>query len=970
MSSIRNRSLTVAAVGGTVLAVSLLGVPSIAAPSSGNPAAGARGPLAQEGSSRSQGNYDARQLTGTALYRADRSLATSRTASASTYYRSLGSQGMVSMDPLTHTVRNIGRTDGFLSGRSSAPARSVAMGYVRSHLADLGLRQADLSTFRLRKDYVDTLGVHHLMWSQAIRGIQVFGNGLKVNVTRHGQVVSVQGSPVSGLARLASAASTTPKLSPAAARTTAAHDVHGKPATVRVTSSRTGSRAETVWANHDYSSKVWFLTAAGLRLGWSTYVQTGGRGYQHVVDARTGSVLLRSNLSHDAAGDAYVYDNYPGAKRGGTARVVNFLKRGWLSRSSTFLNGSSVVAFSDVNDDNAVQSSEKTPVPGTKKGAQFKLKHFTSPESGFCATMVCTWDPATANSWKTNRRADATNAFYLASNFHDYLAKKPIGFNARAGNFSANGGDPVMLNTLDGANTDNGVPDGNHIDNANMSTPPDGVPPTMQMYLWHFPGVDDSVDPFVPTSGAFDASILYHEYTHGLSNRLVIDADGNGVLNTIEAGSMGEAWSDYYALDYLVTKGLLTDTSTPGQLLEGKYVAAGLHTVRTMAIDCPPGATTRGCTSGFDGSKGGYTYGDFPNIVGGPEVHGSGEIWGQTLWDLRTALGHTVADTLITRAMSLSPAEPSFLDMRNAILQADTIAYDQSHTPKIWKVFAARGMGYFAAATDGADAAPAEDFHRPPAPTTPRTSFSGTVTDPSTGDPVSGAVVQIAGLGDQFHAVTNGGGHYTIQNVFPGVYPKVVASAAGYLPDTESVDATSNTPADFSVTRDWAASSGGAQIVDFTGPDFSPACGPDKAIDTNEGLGWGSVTGQFGEPTNSFIPKYIVVDLKRPINIDKFEVNPSNTCGDAGSASTGAYKIETSTDGLTFDEAASGDFTGQPRALQDVTPTGHTTGVRYVKFWIMGNQVPNFATNCPDGNFSGCQFTDMTELAVVGSPAP
>ena len=419
---------------------------------------------------------------------------------------------------------------------------------------------------------------------------------------------------------------------------------------------------------------------------------------------------------------------------------------------------------------------------------------------------------------------------------------------------------------------------------------------------------------------------------------------------------MGEAWSDYYALDYLVTKGLLTDTSTPGQLLEGKYVAAGLHTVRTMAIDCPPGAKTAGCTSGFDGKQGRLHLRRLRrrSSVAGPRCTARGEIWGQTLWDLRTSLGHTVADTLITRAMSLSPAEPSFLDMRNAILQADIIAYDQSHTPKIWKVFAARGMGYFAAATDGTDAAPAEDFHRPPAATTPRTSFSGTVTDPSTGDPVGGALVQIAGLGDQFHAVTNDGGQYTIQNVLPGVYPKVVASAAGYLPDTESVDARTDTPADFSITRDWAASSGGARIVDFTGPDFSPECGPDKAIDTNEGLGWGSVTGQFGEPTNSFIPKYIVVDLKRPIDIDKFEVNPSNTCGDAGSASTGAYKIETSTDGLTFNEAASGDFTGQPRALQDVIPSGNTSGVRYVKFWIMGNQVPDFATNCPDGNFSGC----------------
>ena len=146
---------------------------------------------------------------------------------------------------------------------------------------------------------------------------------------------------------------------------------------------------------------------------------------------------------------------------------------------------------------------------------------FGAAASGFCTSFVCTWNPNVPNSWQTNRNADGANAFYLASNFHDYLAQAPIGFTPQAGNFSAAGGDPVLLNALDGAATG---PDGNHIDNANMSTPPDGIPPTMQMYLWHFPGTSDDPatgDPFVPTSGAFDASILYHEYTHGLSNRLV-----------------------------------------------------------------------------------------------------------------------------------------------------------------------------------------------------------------------------------------------------------------------------------------------------------------------------------------------------------------------------------------------------------------------------------------------------------------
>ena len=51
-------------------------------------------------------------------------------------------------------------------------------------------------------------------------------------------------------------------------------------------------------------------------------------------------------------------------------------------------------------------------------------------------------------------------------------------------------------------------------------------------------------------NGADDAEIVYHEYTHGLSNRLVDPATGSG-SSTAQGGAMGEAWSDWYAADYL-----------------------------------------------------------------------------------------------------------------------------------------------------------------------------------------------------------------------------------------------------------------------------------------------------------------------------------------------------------------------------------------------------------------------------------
>ncbi|MER5210258.1 M36 family metallopeptidase [Streptomyces sp. NPDC002838] len=140
-------------------------------------------------------------------------------------------------------------------------------------------------------------------------------------------------------------------------------------------------------------------------------------------------------------------------------------------------------------------------------------------------------------------------------------------------------------------------------------------------------------------------------------------------------------------------------------------------------------------------------------------MHADGEIWGETLWDLRTALGSRLTESLVTRAMELSPANPTFLDQRNAILQADTVVNGGRAHDRIWKVFAQRGMGWFAAALSGDDTRPDEDFSLPPGPDTPVVTLTGKVTDEASGTPVSGATVSISGHasgfpGADFSAVT------------------------------------------------------------------------------------------------------------------------------------------------------------------------------------------------------------------------
>ncbi|TCC20796.1 M36 family metallopeptidase [Kribbella speibonae] len=914
-----------------------------------------------------KGNYDARTPNARTTYARAAKVAGKETADAKKFRDSLGSQGVVEVDPNTGTPAQVTKLNGFLTGKSAKKATAVALGYVKAHPEVFKLSDADLSTLKLRKDYVDDLGTHHIFWSQVVDGVEVFGNGLKANVTKNGQLISVMGSPVSGLATAAQSRSAVAasKLSAAGARTAAITDVGGTTKSATATT----SGVNTKWSNGDTAKQVWFHTADGLRKGWLTYTNSGGtRFYSHVVDAQTGATLYRRNLSSEGNGDALVTDNYPGAPKGGTQRVENLTYNKWLPKNAkTLLEGTSVAAFADVNDDNQPNAGETVKVPGTKTTADYKLTPFPDAQALCSTSYICTWDPAKPDSWKTNLNQDVTNGFYLASNFHDWLAKAPISFTPAAGSFDAAGGDPVLLNALDGAATGaDGGPDVNHVNNANMNTPPDGTPPTMQMYLFGTAG-DKST---VATSSSNAADILYHEYTHGLSNRLVVDATGNSTLNSIQAGSMGEAWSDFYALDYLVSHGLEKDTTAPGEVLEGKYVTGG-GTIRTQANDCRVKAVSPNCVA-LDGSKGGYTYGDFPTIGGTPEVHASGEVWAQTLWDLRERFGRSYAVSIITRAMELSPNDPTMLDMRNAIVQADLVASGGKNADVIWTVFANRGMGWYAGVVDGGDAFPAEDFHKPPTGAT--TTVTGTVMDKDTGAPVAGALVYVgghsSGYAGDYAGSTDATGKYTITGVAPGTYPKVVVSAPGYELLVQPVKVTPGTQANFVPRRNWAAASGGGAIAGFNGPDFSSFnCGPSGAIDNAQGTGWGSTTGDDnGTPTNKMIDKHVDVKLPAAVTISAFNVDPSNTCGDPGSASTGKYRIETSADGTTWATAAEGTFDATNRGKYNlVTPTGNTTGVQYVRFWMLSPQVPDFETNCPAGAFGGCQFTDMTELQVFGT---
>lgn len=195
----------------------------------------------------------------------------------------------------------------------------------------------------------------------------------------------------------------------------------------------------------------------------------------------------------------------------------------WLSSASEFgWHGDGAQNFSTVRGNNAI--AQTNPDGGNDFWFEYRpnnsARNFEYPYSD------------TMTKPTEYRDASLTQLFYTANMYHDLLYT--LGFDEAAGNFEwtspgGNGSDFVLLNTQDGSG----------MNNANFATPPDGQLPRMRMYLWN------RTTPLRDSS--FDAGVVIHEYTHGLSNRLTGGPQNGGCLSLLESGGMGEGWSDAMA---------------------------------------------------------------------------------------------------------------------------------------------------------------------------------------------------------------------------------------------------------------------------------------------------------------------------------------------------------------------------------------------------------------------------------------
>jgi Zn-dependent metalloprotease len=538
-----------------------------------------------------------------------------------------------------------------LSAPQSDTADNVARNFLRQQAQLFALSDSGVAALKLNKEDNDQ-GTSFLDYSQRIGGIKVFEGNVQVVVNRHGEVLSVrEGFLVSGQ---------TVKLRPTlteAQGIARAFEHAGK--TVAQSFVKTHSRASksefSSFANplkpsyEDVLSQLNVVRVGdAARLAWHVFAEVGpNEWYEILVDAHTGEMLLRSNLYvFEAQGTVYIED--PDA---GPRQLVSFVgdttintTAGWMG-TSTVTTGNNVEAYLDTNADNA---------PDANNGTNLSNGHAFAPDQNFTFPFSTTVDP------RTQQAAIVTNLFYFNNFMHDFSYR--LGFTESARNFQTNnygrgglGADSVRAEAQDGSGTNN----------ANFATPPDGQRPRMQQYLFTAPTPD--------RDSSLDSDVVYHEYGHGISNRLI--GDGSTALQGIQSGAMGEGWSDYWACT-INNDGVM-----------GEYVTLDNTRGIRRAAYTVPAATVHD------------SYADV--CAGGCEVHNDGEVWASALWDLRTQLGAAITDRLVLEGMKFTPTRPSFLNARDGILQADQNLNGGANRCAIWTVFARHGMGVSAVGNDG-----------------------------------------------------------------------------------------------------------------------------------------------------------------------------------------------------------------------------------------------------------------------------
>ena len=812
-----------------------------------------------------------------------------RTAAAALLARA-GSGTRATWDERFGTLRSV-RSDGYLSTASSGPAVDVARGWLRDNASAFGLSAGQVDSLAVVRDHaLPTTGTHVVNFVQTADGVAAARGGrLNVAVAKDGRVLSYAGDPTPGASLtggwlLGEAAALLKVAGGLAPGTSYAPEATG-------TQAGYTTYANGPFGGPSYVKKATFGTRNGPVAAYKVYfIKSPSEAWEVVVDGATGRTLYRTSVvQHEDDPQGTVYDNYPGAAKGGQPRQQSFgpttsSPQGWVDLTGA--TGTGVTTLGNNADAYANWSNFIGPVDNAPRPV--------SPTGNFSYTYTNQWaatkGATVPPSYAQDLNPAATNLFYQHNRIHDdYYA---WGFTETAGNFQADnggkgglGGDAIRGLVQAGA-ASGGAPTYTGRDNAYMLTLDDGIPPWSGMFLWE-PINDAFEGPY--RDGSFDMSVIQHEYSHGLSNRYVA---GGGALGSHQAGSMGEGWADWYALNHAQVEGL-----EPTRAVVGAYVT---------------GNEVRGIRN-YDFNQNPTTFGDMGYDLTGPEVHADGEIWTATLWDLHRALvakhglakGGEIAARLVTDAMPLTAPDPSFLDARDGILTADLDRNHGDNTDLIWAVFAKRGAGASAVSATGDDTDPVPAFDHPA--TARNGTVALTVVNASNGKPIPSAKLILGVYEARVSPLvrTGGSGGATVKAV-AGSYPLTI-QAPGFGTQTISgfaVAAGRNTAKTVKLAPNLASTAAGASIVNVSSQDDgSPA---KFAFDDTAASVWSTKPGTTAY--NAGPDERVTVKLAAEATVSSIRVSAFKATNASRFVALKDFTVQTSTDGVSWTTARTGAF--------------------------------------------------------------
>ncbi len=639
--------------------------------------------------------------------------------------RDLGAPEVVGTDPAT---------GGFLGAPGSGDRAAELRAFIATHADLYGLQPAQVAKLETLADYrnpEDSLAF--VLLAQRINGLPVFRGEIAAAFTGAGELVRTVGNPAVDLdeSRLARDPGDPRSWYARAAQAINVDVGVSDPRIARVhVAGRDVELEHAAFSAPVRASALYFPTEPGVaRLAWRFLFWQPATAWYVIVDAASGELLWRKQLAeHQTQPANYaVYGNSPaefGASQQpqmpngaqppmgnrtqeiliGNEAPNTFNNLGWIPDGATTTAGNNVVAGLDRDGTDGIDAS------GIPSSATRRFEPIYNPAPGNPAPGQSPTTPNYPPSMSTYQVGSVTNAFYWSNRFHDRLYR--YGFNELARNFQTSnfgrgglGGDRVRAE----------IQDTEDVNNANFATPADGEAPRMQMFLW--------TTPTPARDGSLDRTILVHELTHGLSNRLI--GNGSG-LSTQQARGLGEGWSDFFGLTLFAS----ASSTAAGIYPIGAYSlfereSVGLNNYYYGIRRYPYALmTTTGGPLGRPHNP--LTFADIdpdqilvndgafpkdPDDTGSPgsatAVHRMGEVWAMALLEGRARiidrLGFTDGNPrmlqIVVNAMKITPPNPDFIEARDAVLAAAQ-AMGGSDLVDLWLGFAVRGMGVDAT-TDG-----------------------------------------------------------------------------------------------------------------------------------------------------------------------------------------------------------------------------------------------------------------------------